>query len=116
MDIFGPVDSIYADEAAEHPTQFTEAHLGVTAKMHHTRADGSKLHEASLRERRQTKSTEPFRLGRARRLCAGRQPTLARFDVIRQTTAAHQMNTRRPANISSAGGAFHVIVASISAM
>src|SRR5258707_12377802 len=96
MDIFGPVDSIYADVAAEYPTHLTEAHLGVTAKMHHARADGSKLHEASLRERRQTKSTEPFR--RARRLCAGRQSTLARFDVIRQTTAAHQMNTRHPGN------------------
>ena len=63
MDIFGPVDSIYADVAAEHPTQLTDAHLGVTAKMHHARADGSKLHEVSLRERRQTKSTEPFRPG-----------------------------------------------------
>jgi hypothetical protein len=63
MDIFGPVDSIYADVAAEHPTQLTEAHLGVTAKMRNARADGSKLHEASLRERRQTKSTEPFRPG-----------------------------------------------------
>jgi hypothetical protein len=63
MDIFGPVDSIYADAAAEHPTQLTGAHLGVTAKMHHARALGSKLHEASLRERRQTKSTEPFRPG-----------------------------------------------------
>jgi hypothetical protein len=63
MDIFGPVDSIYADVAAEHPTQLTEAHLGVTAKMHRVCADGSKLHEASLRERRQTKSTEPFRPG-----------------------------------------------------
>jgi hypothetical protein len=63
MDIFGPVDSIYADVAAEHPTQLTDAHLGVTAKMHHARADGSKLHEASLRERRQTKATEPFRPG-----------------------------------------------------
>jgi hypothetical protein len=51
MDIFGPVDSIYADVAAEHPTQLTDAHLGVTAKMHHARADGSKLHEASLRDR-----------------------------------------------------------------
>src|SRR6267378_7181577 len=40
MDIFGPVDSIYADVAAEHPTQLTDAHLGVTAKMHHARADG----------------------------------------------------------------------------
>jgi hypothetical protein len=94
MDICGPVDSIYADVAAEHPTQLTEAHLGVTAKMHHARADGSKLHEASLRERRQTKSTEPFRPW----LCAGRQSTLARFDVVRQTTAAHQMNTRHPAD------------------
>jgi hypothetical protein len=62
MDIFGPVDSIYADVAAEYPPQLTEAHLGVT-KMCHARADGSKLHEASLRERRQTKSTEPFRPG-----------------------------------------------------
>jgi hypothetical protein len=32
MDIFGPLDSIYADVAAEHPTKLTEAHLGVMAK------------------------------------------------------------------------------------
>jgi hypothetical protein len=51
MDIFGPVDSIYADVAAGHPTQLTKAHLGVMAKMHHARADGSKLHEAPLRDR-----------------------------------------------------------------
>jgi hypothetical protein len=113
MDIFGPVDSIYADVAAEHPTQLTEAHLGVT-KMCHARADGSKLHEASLRERRQTKSTEPFR--RARRLCAARQSTLARFDVIRQTTAAPNEHAPPGLQITSAGGAFNVIVASISAM
>jgi len=50
------MNSIHANVAVEHPAQLTDAHLGATAKMHHARADGSKLHEASLRERRQTKS------------------------------------------------------------
>src|SRR5258708_36862197 len=71
MDIFGTVDSICADVAAEHPTQLTEAHFGVTAKMHHARADGSKLHEASLRERRQTiDRAVPARRARRRRAAA----------------------------------------------
>ena len=65
-------------------------------KMCHARADGSKLHEASLRERRQS--------------------TLARFDAIRQTTAAPNEHASPGQQITSAGGAFNVIVASISAM
>ena len=32
MDIFGPMNSIYANVAAEHPAQLTDAHLGVTVK------------------------------------------------------------------------------------
>jgi len=62
MDICGPVDSIYADAAAEHPTQLTEAHLGVTAKMHHARADGSKLQRPSANGDKQNR---PSRSGPA---------------------------------------------------
>jgi hypothetical protein len=34
MDIFGPMNSIHANVAVKHPAQSTDAHLGVTAKMH----------------------------------------------------------------------------------
>src|SRR5258705_12511310 len=90
MDIFGPVDSIYADVAAEHPTQLTEAHLGAT-KMCHARADGSKLHEASLRERRQTKSTEPFRHGGL----VGYEP-----DVSQPWLSMMEFDRRRPQHMN----------------